>query len=112
LVSEQSSAAVRMQSAGNSSLALQNKKCWGLGVDQAFHNFLLDTGAFGQLMTVKLFPQGEGPVNTVGGFYGDSKILRASLAEWKILRGEDPFKYIYNWNGEISSVVHQLDRFL
>lgn len=89
-----------------------NKKCWGLGVDQTFHNYLLYTGTFHQLMRVKVFPQGEGPVNTLGGFFGDSKILRASLAEWKILRGEEAYKYVYNWNGEISSVVHQLDRYL
>lgn len=89
-----------------------NKKCFGLGVDQTFHNYLLYSGAFHQIMRVKVFPQGEGPVNTLGGFYGDAKILRASLAEWKILRGEEPFKYVHNWNGEISSVVHQLDRYL
>lgn len=89
-----------------------NKKCFGLGVDQTFHNYLLYAGEFHQIMRVKVFPQGEGPVNTLGGFFGDAKILRASLAEWKILRGEEAFKYIYNWNGEISSVVHQLDRYL
>lgn len=61
---------------------------------------------------MKVFAQGEGPVNTVGGFYGDSKILRATLSEWRIVRGDEKFKYVYNWNGEISSVVHQLDRFL
>jgi hypothetical protein len=44
--------------------------------------------------------------------YGSTKILRASLTEWRILRGEGKFKYVYNWNGEISPVVHQLDRFL
>ena len=44
--------------------------------------------------------------------YTDPEILRASLAEWKILRGEEAYKYVYNWNGEISSVVHQLDRYL
>ncbi|KAJ1427489.1 hypothetical protein B484DRAFT_450265 [Ochromonadaceae sp. CCMP2298] len=89
-----------------------DKNCWGLGVDQAFHNLLLYSGRLHELMTVKVFPQGEGPANTVGGFYGDQKILRASLAEWKILRGEAPYQYVHNWNGEISSVVHQLDRFL
>lgn len=91
---------------------ITDKKCWGLGVDQAFHNYLLYSGILTSLLNVKVFPQGEGPVNTLGGFFGDNKILRASLAEWKILRGEEGFKYIYNWNGEISSVVHQLDRYL
>mmetsp|Transcript_10930 Transcript_10930/g.17806 ORF Transcript_10930/g.17806 Transcript_10930/m.17806 type:complete len:391 (+) Transcript_10930:73-1245(+) len=100
----------RMGVAANATF--NNKNCWGLGVDQAFHNYLLYSGRFHELMTVKLFPQGEGPVNTVGGFFGEKKILRASLAEWKLLRGEAPYQYVYNWNGEISSVVHQLDRFL
>lgn len=63
-------------------------------------------------MRVKVFQQGEGPVNTIGGFFGEKKILRALLSEWKILRGESPFKYVHNWNGEISPVVHQLDRYL
>jgi hypothetical protein len=110
----QGDAAVRVAQSRDPDAAtvLTNKKCWGLGVDQAFHNYLLYTGAFTQLMSVRVFPQGEGPVNTVGGFYGEQKILRASLAEWKILRGEEGFKYVYNWNGEISSVVHQLDRYL
>lgn len=115
MIIEQSDAAVRVRNSPDPESAatlLTNKKCWGLGVDQAFHNYLLYTGVYTQLMNVKVFPQGEGPVNTVGGFYGESKILRAALGEWKILRGEEGFKYVYNWNGEIASVVHQLDRFL
>ena len=59
-----------------------------------------------------MFAQGEGPVNAVGGFSGDDLILRKSLSDWRLLRGEGKFKYVYNWNGEISPVVHQLDRFL
>jgi hypothetical protein len=114
LIVEQGDAAVRVKQSRDPDAAKQltNKKCWGLGVDQAFHNYLLYSGALQQHLAVKVFPQGEGPVNTLGGFYGESKILRASLAEWKILRGEEGFKYVYNWNGEISSVVHQLDRYL
>ena len=73
---------------------------------------LLYSGVFARYLDVRLFQQGEGPVNIVGGFFGEKKLLRAFLAEWKVLRGEAPYKYIYNWNGELSPVVHQLDRFL
>ena len=86
--------------------------CLRHGVDQGFHNVLLYSGVFNRYLDIRLFQQGEGPVNIVGGFYGEKKLLRAFLAEWKILRGEAPYKYIYNWNGELSPVVHQLDRFL
>jgi len=61
---------------------------------------------------MKLFPHGEGPVNIVGGFFGKNKLLHGTLSEWRVLRGEGKFKYVHNWNGEISPVVHQLDRFL
>eukprot|EP01038_Epipyxis_sp_PR26KG_P012247 gene12247-16419_t len=86
--------------------------CMSNGVDQGFHNWLLYTNTFQKYMDVKIYQQGEGPVNTLGGFHGEKKLLRASLADWKILRGEAPFKYVYNWNGELSSIVHQLDRYL
>lgn len=86
--------------------------CLRFGVDQGFHNVLLYLGVFERFLDVKLYQQGEGPVNIVGGFFGENKLLRAYLSEWKVLRGEAPFKYVYNWNGEISPIVHQLDRFL
>lgn len=89
-----------------------DRNCLRFGVDQGFHNVLLYNNVFSKFLDVKLFPQGEGPANIVGGFFGEKKLLRAYLSEWKILRGEAPYKYVYNWNGEISPIVHQLDRFL
>lgn len=89
-----------------------NELCLTFGVDQAFHNYLLYTGTLAEYMSVKVFQQGEGPANTVGGFHGERKILKALLSEWKMLRGEAPYQYIHNWNGELSPVVHQLDRFM
>lgn len=86
--------------------------CMRFGVDQGFHNVLLYQQVFSKFLDVKLYAQGEGPANIVGGFFGENKLLRAYLSEWKILRGEAPYKYIYNWNGEICPIVHQLDRFL
>ena len=81
------------------------------GVDQAFHNVLLYQGVLDKYMKVVTMPQGEGPVNNLGGFFGEKKLLRAYLNQWKVLRGQSPYQYVHNWNGEISSVVHQLDRF-
>jgi hypothetical protein len=82
-------------------------------MDQGFHNWLLFSGRLQRIMNVKVFPQGEGPVNTVGAFYpGRQALLKLRLDEsWNILRGESPKKYISNWNGDPSPVVHQLDRF-
>jgi hypothetical protein len=82
------------------------------GVDQGFHNAILYTGILSKYLDIRIFPQGEGPVNVLGGFFGEKKLLRAHLKDWKIIRGEAPFKYVYNWNGELSPVVHQLDRFM
>ena len=48
----------------------------------------------------------------MGGFFGERKILKALLQDWKVLKGDAPYKYVYNWNGEISPAVHQMDRFL
>jgi hypothetical protein len=86
--------------------------CLRFGVDQGFHNVLLYSHIFTEFLDVKVFQQGEGPANILGGFFGENKLLRAYLSEWKILRGEAPYKYVYNWNGEISPMVHQTDRFL
>lgn len=89
-----------------------NEGCLSFSVDMTFHNYLLYTNYLSKFMNVKIFQQGEGPANTVGGFYGERKILKALLSEWKIVRGEAPYKYVHNWNGELSPVVHQLDRFV
>jgi hypothetical protein len=91
---------------------VNDKSCLQFGVDQVFHNALLYTGIMSSVLDIRIFAQGEGPVNIVGGFHGEKKLLRAYLSEWKVLRGEAPFKYIYNWNGQLSPVVHQLNRFV
>lgn len=97
---------------GSNGTDLSNKGCYSSGFDQGVHNWLLYSGLLGRYLDIKVVQQGEGAVNTLGGFHGDRKILRASLSDWKILRGESPYQYVYNWNGEISPVVHQLDRYL
>lgn len=102
----------RNSTATAADLQKADRSCISNGVDQGFHNWLLYSGILNKYMDVKIYQQGEGMVNTLGGFYGEKKLLRAALSEWKVLRGESPYKYVYNWNGDRSPVVHQIDRFL
>jgi hypothetical protein len=90
-----------------------NKKCHVLGMDQGLHNWLLFSGRLRRLMKVKVFSQGEGPVNTLGAFYtGPQAMFQFDLIDdWKILRGPLNDRYVSNWNGDPSPVIHQLDRF-
>jgi hypothetical protein len=89
-----------------------NKGCISTGMDQGFHNWLVYSGILDRYMDVKIFQQGEGPVNTLGAFFpGELAILKFDLKTWKVLRGEGKSKYISNWNGKPSPVVHQFDRF-
>lgn len=86
--------------------------CISVGMDQGFHNWLLHSGRLRKIMKVKMFYQGEGPVNTVGAFYpGWTAMFKFSLEEWGVLKGTGSEKYIANWNGDPSPVVHQADRF-
>mmetsp|Transcript_4104 Transcript_4104/g.6356 ORF Transcript_4104/g.6356 Transcript_4104/m.6356 type:complete len:394 (-) Transcript_4104:103-1284(-) len=89
-----------------------NEKCFFEGMDQGLHNWLVYTGLLDMYMNVKIYQQGEGPVNTLGAFFGKNALLKRSLRDWGMIKGEAPQAYIYNWNGEKSPVVHQLDRFL
>ena len=113
LITQSANPSFRSSANATSALSIiENKHCYSFGVEQGFHNYLLYSNTLQKYMNVNLFQQGEGPANSLGGFFGDSKILKALLSEWKVLRGESPYKYVYNWNGELSPVVHQLDRFL
>jgi len=87
------------------------KKCISAGMDQGFHNWLLYSGILQRYMEVHIYQQGEGPVNTVGSFFGDRKLIKQPLEQWGILKGLPPHKYIINWNGDRSPVVHQYDRY-
>jgi len=93
---------------------LQNSAlCSSTGMDQGFHNWLLYSGVLRKYMDIKIFQQGEGPVNTVGAFkQGPNALLKFPLDKWGIIKGSPPEAYIANWNGDRSPVVHQLDRFL
>jgi hypothetical protein len=89
-----------------------NAGCISLGMDQGFHNWLVYGGVLDRYMNVKIYQQGEGPVNTVGSFFGERAILKFDLKTWKVLKGESPNKFFYNYNGQLSPVIHQMDRFL
>jgi hypothetical protein len=88
--------------------------CLSLGMDQGFHNFLLHSGQLDRYMNVKIFQQGEGPVNTVGAFSGKNAQIKMSLKDWGVAKAEagSDLVSIYNWNGDKSPVVHQFDRYL
>lgn len=89
-----------------------NAGCTSVGMDQGFHNWLIFSGSLERFMDIKVYQQGEGPVNTVGSFFpGERTILKFPLEQWKVLRGSGNQKVFYNWNNEISPVVHQMDRF-
>lgn len=89
------------------------KRCLALGMDQGFHNFILYTGQLERYMNVKMFQQGEGPVNTVGAFVGKAALIKMPLKQWGVAKEEkDNLVSIFNWNGDRSPAVHQFDRFL
>ncbi len=90
-----------------------NDGCHVIGMDQGLHNWLLFSGRLKRIMRVKTFSQGEGPINTLGAFFqGPQGMFQFDLErDWKILRGPEKERYIANWNGDPSPVIHQLDRF-
>ena len=58
------------------------------------------------------FCTGEGPVNTLGGLFGNDKIIKLNMTEVGIFKQNKEGKItINNWNGVPSPVVHQYDRF-
>jgi hypothetical protein len=89
-----------------------NQNCISLGMDQGFHNWLVYSGQLDKYMDIKVYQQGEGPVNTVGAFFGERALLKFDLETWKVLQGEGKNKWFHNWNGDKSPVIHQYDRFL
>lgn len=64
-------------------------------------------------MKVKVYHQGEGPVNTIGAFTKLPLMPTMNLSEWGIVKGDGSQQAveIMNWNGDPSPVVHQFNRF-
>ena len=99
---------------GINTTVTSNKGCMSLGMDQGLHNWLLYSGQLETYMDLKVFQQGEGPVNTIGALrVGIRGMFKFDLKTWKIIRGERNQKNItfHNWNGLKSPAVHQYDRF-
>lgn len=87
------------------------KRCISLGMDQGLHNWLLYSGQLSRYFHVKIVPQGEGLVNTLGSLKGDRAPIKMTLEEWGILKADkNGATTVHNWDGHLSPVVHQADR--
>ena len=73
---------------------------------------LIGTHSLRNVMNVRIFTQGDGAVNSLGGLNPNTvsaNVSSGSLqAFWGIL---DDKGRVLNWNGEVSPAVHQLDHF-
>eukprot|EP01035_Chromulina_nebulosa_P020059 gene20059-26040_t len=86
-------------------------RCLSGGIEHGFINYLVYYNKLRSYTRVKIYAQGDGPMNSLGGLRPNTVIanLTGNLTTfWKVLKDG----YIYNWNGEISPVVHQLDHYL
>ena len=79
---------------------IKKKQCKSYGIDQGYHNFLLHSGRLGGEERTRRYPQGTGPINTVG------LISDAALPLPRDRQG-----FVLNRDGSRSAVVHQWDRF-
>lgn len=91
---------------------VETQRCTSGGIDHSFVNHLIYGNKLGvHGLKVKVFAQGEGAMNTLGGLKPDTVVanLTGSIVKfWKVLNKEGD---ILNWNGERSPVVHQLEHF-
>lgn len=114
LLTEQLKPSVRYGGSFLSDMHLNHDRCHAsLGIDQGFHNYLVYSGQLSRYLNVRVYQQGEGPANTIGGYFGPSNTnqMNLTLREMNILKGEEPNAMFYNFNGEASPIVHQFDRF-
>ena len=80
--------------------------CRAYGIDQGYHNYLFRNGRFGSKKQIKVWPQGEGPVNTVG-YVCQREDGRHSLTD-RLKLNKDGF--VLNDDGSKSAAIHQWDR--
>jgi hypothetical protein len=83
-------------------------RCTSGGIDHGFINWLVYGNKLRLLMKIRLFPQGEGAVNTLGGLQPDTvhANISGSLRDfWGVLDDEG---HVLNWDGNKSPVVHQV----
>lgn len=63
-------------------------------------------------MRTKLYPQGEGAVNSLEGMhpgYVGGNLTGSLRTFWNML---DQDGWVRNWNGDVAPVVHQVDRLM
>lgn len=91
-------------------------RCTTGGIDHSFINFLIYGNKMATHgMKIKVFMQGEGAMNSLGGLNPDTVYANLTLSLNDILSKEGKGKGeggdILNWNGDRSPVVHQLEHF-
>ena len=75
------------------------------GADQGFHNYLYYSGKLANSETISrlvVWEQGKGIINNLGA------LRTKAFSEWGFYNEEN--SKVYNWDGELSPVVHQYDR--
>ena len=90
-------------------------RCTSSGIDTAFANYLGYTSKLRQAVRIKIYPQGEGPVNSLGGMRVPKKnkdkmgVFGPLKSFWRLLDEEN---WVLNWSRERSPVVHQINHFI
>lgn len=89
--------------------------CSSSGIDTAFANYLGYTSKLRLALRIKIYPQGEGPVNSLGGMRIPKRnknkmgVFGPLKSFWHLLDDEN---WVLNWSGERSPVVHQINHFI
>jgi hypothetical protein len=87
-------------------------RCVTGGIEHAFVNWLVYGDKLRPFFRTKVYPMGEGAVNSLGGLRPDT--VHANITGplqdfWHVLDDEG---WIRQWTGEKSPVVHQVEHFL
>lgn len=84
-------------------------RCTSGGIDHSFINWLVYGNKLRQLIRTRIYPHGEGMVNSLGGLRPDTVVAnitgKIGSSFWKVLSDEG---YILNWNGEVSNIAKQI----
>lgn len=76
-------------------------RCSSGGIDHSFINWLVYGNKLRQMVRIRIFPQGEGAVNTLGGLRPNTVVANISgdiQSFWRVL---DQSGHVLNWNGEV-----------
>lgn len=91
-----------------------------MGADQGFHNYLYYSNKLGNAQTIRkivVFDQGSSFINNLGALrtqelstWGNGKIVKSTTMKQGSSTTTGTKHEVYNWDGQISPVVHQYDR--